>query len=247
MKILFYNLGYGRGITGSWGSYVRKGSSLLYQKTTAQQRTLNGVINLVLTESPDVFTYAEISLGSFRNQYFNQHEYLNYHLSDNHAGSSASKYGESVFSSLPFHLGNGNGALSFVPADISTHYLKKSRKKLIIIVKTQEVTIFSVHLPLVSADRRAQLEELVELVNECVGDVVVCGDFNIFGGINELEYIVTHTNMQLAGERVYTFPSHSPKIELDVFLYRFCDEQKKPTFKVIESTLSDHLPILLEW
>lgn len=247
MKILFYNLGYGRGITGSLGSYVKKGSSVIYQKRPSQQKILDGVIQLVKQESPDIFSYAEIALGSFRNQKFNQHEYLKFHLSQNLQDSAASKYGESIFSSLPFHAGNANGVISFVEAAIAQHYLKQSRKKLLLVAKTETVTLFSVHLPLVSADRRAQLEELVTLVNECEGDVVICGDFNIFDGIDELAYIQQETNLQLAGERQSTFPSHRPKIELDVFLYRFYNPEKEPRLTVIDSPLSDHLPITLEW
>ena len=247
MKILFYNLGYGRGITGSLASYVKKGSSVIYQKKQSQQKILDGVIQLVEQEAPDIFSYAEIALGSFRNQKLNQHEYLKYHLSQNLQDSAASKYGESIFSSLPFHAGNANGVISFVEAAISPYYLRQSRKKLLLVSKTESVTLFSVHLPLVSADRKAQLAELVTLVNECEGDVVICGDFNIFDGIDELAYIQNKTNLQLAGGRQATFPSHKPRIELDVFLYRLYNPEKEPTFRVINSPLSDHLPITLEW
>ena len=247
MKILFYNLGYCRGITGSLASYMQKGMAVAYHTQKSQKNVLDEIVHIINQENPDVFAYAEISLGALRNQRFNQHAYLTQQLAKTHAEISASKYGQSMFTLLPFHAGNGNGAVSFVPGEISPHYLRHSRKKLVVVIKTEHVTIFSVHLPLVSADRKAQLTELVELVNECHGDVVVCGDFNIFGGINELEYIRTQTNLQLAGERSYTFPSHKPRIELDVFLYRFHNPDIEPSFLVVDATSSDHLPIVLQW
>lgn len=247
MKILFYNLGYCRGITGSFKSYVKNSAALAYHTEKSQRKVLDEVLSVVHAEQPDVFAYAEVSLGALRNQRFNQHSYLKQQLSQMQAESSASKYGKSVFRTLPFHAGNGNGAVSFVPAVMKQHYLQRSRKKLVVIIETELATIFSVHLPLVSADRKAQLAELVELVNECEGDVVVCGDFNIFGGMSELEYVLSATNLQVAGERERTYPSHNPRIELDVFLYRFYDPDINPQCTVIEATASDHLPVTLSW
>lgn len=247
MKLLFYNLGYARGITGSTESYIKRGATVLYQSKFSQQQILNKVADLLEKESPDVFLCAEIALGSFGNQYFNQHEYLKTKCLAVKKDSATSKYGVSALGRFPFHKGNANGVISFVDADIHHYYMPKSRKKLVLITKIDGLTIFSVHLPLVRVDRSRQLQELSRLVNECDGDVVVCGDFNIFAGLNELSALLEKTNLQLSGESHFTFPSNSTKKQLDIFLYRFSDKQKIPQMRTIHSLTSDHLPIVLEW
>ncbi len=247
MKILFYNLGYGRGINGSVSSYVKRGASIVYHRADSQRKVLNQVVELVQEQQPDIFAFAEIGLGSFRNQNISQHEYLTANLLRVSKDLSASKYGVSWLGSLPFHVGNGNGVISFTDATISKHYLTLGRKKLILAVQTPEATIFTLHLPLVQKHRAEQLRELVHLVNQCATDVIVCGDFNIFKGLEELREFQFATNLKLSSQRHKTFPSHKPRLELDTFLYRFSSPDIQPVHRVLPVSLSDHLPIILEW
>ena len=248
MKILFYNLGYGRGHDGSLFNYIVKAHRFfLYPKRT-QRKVLDGVFEILKDEEPDVFAYAEISTGSFRNKYFNQHQYLVENMPRGVVAESAvSKYGETVLNIAPFHTGNANGVVSHLPAEISECYLRKSRKKLVYKIELKNLTVFAVHLPLVSSDRIAQLVELSEMVNETKGNVVVCGDFNIFDGIDELKVITDCTELETVGEKLLTFPSYKPRLLLDVFLYRFEDINIKPRMRVLDEQYSDHLPIILEW
>jgi len=199
-------------------------------------------------ESPDVFTYAEVSTGSLRNKKFNQHEYL---LKSSpklvSANSAVSKYGESVLTTSPFHTGNSNGVISYVPSSIQEFFLQGSTKKLVFEIKTDIVTIYTVHLPLVSMHRQNQMLELSEKVNQCIGDVIVCGDFNIFDGVDELGILQEKTGLKIAGEGEYTFPTSKPKRMLDVFMYRFMDSALKPNIRVLQNDGSDHLPVMCEW
>ena len=103
------------------------------------------------------------------------------------------------------------------------------------------------HLPLVARHRQAQLLELVKHVNDCRGDVVVCGDFNIFGGVSELDEFLAATNLTLAGAGEATYPSAGPRQQFDLFLYRFKNSQVRPTVTVLATQASDHLPVLLKW
>lgn len=248
MKILFYNLGYARGHVGSPSSYLLKANRFVHQSVGSQTRVLNEVLDLVEKEQPDVFSYAEIMTGSFRNQYFNQHQYLLTHLRHRSVADAAlSKYGETMLNFAPFHTGNCNGVITFLPARITEYYLAKSRKKLVFIIKLDTVTIFTVHLPLVSADRRAQLEELSHLVNSTPGDAVVCGDFNIFGGLDELAVLQQSTDLTVAGNQEPTCPSAAPKIQLDVFLYRLSASNGSPKLTIPTIHASDHLPVLFEY
>ncbi|MAZ56571.1 hypothetical protein CL653_02165 [bacterium] len=248
MKILFYNLGYGRGHVGSIKDYLLKINRFFFLSKQVQRSILNDVALLVTKEKPDIFTYAEISSGSFWNNHMNQHEYLLGKLGVTVVVEAVlSKYGETMINTLPMHNGNANGVISFRQADISEHYLAHSRKRLVFRTELNDITIFTVHLPLVSTDRKKQLHELSCLLKAATGDVVVCGDFNIFNGLDELSLLQEEAGLKVAGCGEFTFPSYKPKIQLDVFLYRFQDESIVPTLRVLPLTTSDHLPIVLEW
>lgn len=248
MKILFYNLGYGRGHDGSVRSYILKAHRFLHSSRMQQHVVLDEVIHLVKKEKPDVVAYAEISTGSFRNAQFNQHRYLVKTFGERSVADAAvSKYGETMLNVAPFHAGNCNGVISFLPAHITEHYLARSRKKLVFRVELEDVTIFVVHLPLVSTDRRKQLHEIAMMVNQTSGNVVVCGDFNIFDGLDELAVLQEETDLQVAGNGELTYPSAHPRLQLDVFLYRGVDRVNEPRLKVMNLQVSDHLPVLFEW
>jgi endonuclease/exonuclease/phosphatase family metal-dependent hydrolase len=248
MKIIFWNLGYVRQVDGSLFSYIKNSKRLVHHDKDSQKKVIEEVAALVTRVEPDVFAYAEILTGSKRNQYFNQHRYLRSLMSrEHHVTSAVTKYGNTIFSSLPFHKGNSNGVISFLPATITNHYLQHSRKKLIQEIRLEGLTLFVGHLPLVSRDREKQFKEIAALVNGTEGDVVLCGDFNILNGFDELDFLKKETGLRVAGENIPTFPSRRPKIQIDVFMYRFADTSKIPKFSVIKSLASDHLPIVLEW
>jgi len=248
VRILFYNLGYGRGHDGSLRSYLLHAYRFVYSPRRQQRAVLDRVVELIERERPDVFAGAEVVTGSFRNAYFDQHRYLIDHLTGRPVAEAAvSKYGETVLNLAPFHVGNCNNILAFQSATIREHYLTKSRKKLVFRVELATVTIFAVHLPLISSDRHAQLLELATLVNETSGDVVVCGDFNIFDGTDELAILREQTDLVVAGTGEPTFPSAAPRLQLDVFLYRINGFADPPRVRVLEHRVSDHRPIVLDW
>ena len=248
MKIIFWNLGYARGIDGSLKSYLINLKHFVRQDKKSQKLIIEDIADLIKKNKPDVFAFAEILTGSNRNMYFNQHKYLRALVSKEHQVTSAvTKYGNTIFSSLPFHKGNSNGLISFVPATVVNHYLQHSRKKLVQEIRLNELTIFVGHLPLVSRDREQQFKEIATLVNNTTGDVVLCGDFNIFNGFDELSFLKNETGLKLAGANITTFPSSRPKIQLDIFMYRFADTSQVPKFSVLHSKVSDHLPIVLEF
>lgn len=247
MKILFWNIGYARGINGSPFDYIKKIYRLFYLSKKIQKQTLDEILDIVSTEKPDLFTYAEISIGAFNRCNFDQHQYILTKLVKNHyAEAAVSKYGESLLNIMPFHKGNANGVVSFLPGHISEFFLQHSRKKLVLKTRYTNVTIFSVHLPLVSTDRHKQLKALANLVNSTTGDVILCGDFNILNGIDELAILKQMTHLQDINQTP-TFPSYNPKKILDVFLYRFENTTTTPKVRILESTASDHRPVIFEW
>ena len=246
MKVLFWNLGYSRNIDGSLSSHLKNVHKFLRIDVNSQQKTLDKVIEIVQLVSPDVFAYAEVQTGSFANREFDQHAYLAEKLSGILHEDAVTKYGDTILSSLPYHKGNSNGVITTVPASIKNHLLLHSSKKLVQIVTLHGVTIFVVHLPLLSKDRRLQIKELSGLINNVKGEVVVIGDFNIMNGYDELHDLQRKTDLKIAGEGVVTFPSYKPKMALDICLYRLEKGSKQPNFTTISSLESDHLPIVFE-
>lgn len=246
MKIIFYNLGYGRGIDGSLLSYVKKSLRFIRQGIPSQVEVLDGVVGFVLREKPEVFAYTEVMTGSFRNSYFDQHKYLVGGLGAYENSTAVTKYGDSIFSNLPFHKGNCNGSIVSAPATISNHFLQHSRKKLVQQISLDKVTIFSVHLPLITSHRVKQLEELSMMVNTTKGNVVVCGDFNILNGIDELKILIENTGLCVEHGVGNTFPSHSPKIEIDVCLHRLESDCRVVIATSFPLLHSDHLPVMIE-
>ncbi len=245
MKVLFWNLGYAREFDGSSARFITHGHRVPSHPHTFQHRTLTQMAELVQAEAPDVFLCAEVSSGAFHNRSFDQYEYLKTTLNPENSEFFV-KYGQERLAALPFHKGNGNAAYTFVPSTITPLHLSRGSKTLVTKVEIGPVTCFGVHLSLLPTVRRTQLEELAQIVKQCEGDVVVGGDFNLFRGLRELLPFAKQTGLALALPLKPTFPSHRPRYLLDVFLYRF-STPRTVTASVLQSRLSDHLPVLFEW
>lgn len=248
MRVLFWNLGYGREHTGLVSGYLLKFHRFLVLSSARQNHFISNVANVVARVRPDIFSFAEISTGDTWNGHFNQHQCLLNELGDGRVNQHVlSKYGESVLNGVPFHRGNSNGVVSFVPCEIAEWYLAHSRKKLVLEVRLPGLRILTVHLPLVTRHRAAQLAELSRYIRDCSDDIIVCGDFNLFGGIDELEVLQSGAGLSIAPGLAPTYPAAKPKIALDVALYRFADKTTVPRLTVLPETLSDHCPIVVEW
>jgi endonuclease/exonuclease/phosphatase family metal-dependent hydrolase len=146
-----------------------------------------------------------------------------------------------------FFRGNTNGTVSFIEASAGHHHLRGSAKKLVVETMLPDLTILTIHLPLSKKGRRVHLQELAKTVNTHQGNIIIGGDFNLFYGTTELTDFLATTGLKAAGEPQPTFPAAKPRFHLDLFLYRFVDTTITPRVRTIDSKLSDHLPVLLEW
>ena len=245
MKIIFWNIGYVPGLNGSLFQYATRGHRLVWSPITIQKKLLEGIASYVKQEAPDLFLYSEVSLGARRNQYFHQHDYLVSQIDGVVSHGARPKYRHSLFHSLPLHAGNANGFLSPHDCETSTVHLQNGSKTLIYMVKIKGVTVVMVHLSLQKRTRAKQLKELAEIISIISGPLVLCGDMNIFGGVEELRELIKKTGLELPPDLPLTFPAHKPKRTLDVFLTR--EIKEKVRVCTIESTISDHLPIVLEF
>jgi endonuclease/exonuclease/phosphatase family metal-dependent hydrolase len=243
MRILFWNIGYAAGLDGSIKEYTLKGHRIVRLSQQKQQYLLDQVAAVINAEAPDLALYNEISLGSGRNQKFNQHDYLRSKLANVVCESATSKYRQNLVGKMPLHVGNANGFLSWHPTKVHDLHLSVGKKTLVYVLEILGVTVIMVHLSLQRKLRKIQFQELAILVNVIKGPVVVCGDMNIFGGLEELTELQTLTKLVLPDEIPLTYPAFNPKLPLDLCLVRDCG---KVTVKTLSSTVSDHAPILIE-
>lgn len=244
MKIIFWNIGYVPGLNGSLFQYLTRGHRLVWSPIAIQKKLLDGIARHVKHEKPDLFLYSEISMGARRNRRLNQHDYLVGQIDGVRTHGATGKYRHNLFYSLPLHAGNANGFLSPHECVADTVHLHSGGKTLVYVVLVKEVTVVMVHLSLNKTVRKKQLKELAELVSIMSGPLVVCGDMNIFGGVEELAPLMKETGLQLPKDFPLTYPAHKPKRTLDAFLTRGAGDVK---VRALESTISDHLPIVLEW
>jgi endonuclease/exonuclease/phosphatase family metal-dependent hydrolase len=244
MKILFWNIGYARQLDGSPKEWLQNGHQVFYHSKADQIKQLDDIIQVVKDASPDIFAYAEIMTGSFRNQQFNQQEYLAEKLSCI-TTDAESKYGRNILSVLPFHKGNTNGTCVLSHVSLQNIHLRSGGKTLVQKITIDDWVIFTVHLSLVFSIRKRQLQELAEYVRAVpeTFNVVVCGDFNVLRGDEELANLLSSTGLTLSSELENTFPAHNPTLHLDHVLYRL-KEVKSVQIKTLPAVISDHCPVL---
>jgi len=244
MKILFYNTEYCLGLNGSWKDYLLHLERYFFCPKEVQERALASIKNVINTHSSDLCCFAEIDRGSKISNRFNQIKKLTdqkYKYYD-----VETKYGQkSLLRKLPILSTQGNGFLSAKDFEFKKHYFKHGTKKLIYEIKiAPDTSVFLVHLALGKKMRAIQFKELKEIIKGRK-KVIICGDFNIFGGFEEMDWLLKNTNLKIANqEKEHTYPSVNPKNTIDIFL---CSKNIKiKNIKVIQNKASDHLPVMIE-
>lgn len=116
--------------------------------------------------------------------------------------------------------------------------------KLVIEFHVGKYSIFMVHLGLLSSSlRQRQMNELTEILKECDRPYIVCGDFNIYKGLSEVNYFIKRNGLKLVGSGA-TFPSINPRRRIDLIMVR--DSIRIKAAGVYHVLFSDHLPIWVE-
>ncbi len=94
------------------------------------------------------------------------------------------------------------------------------------------------HLSLNKKVRRTQIKELTKLTYGD-GKVIIAGDFNSFGGLEEIQPLLELGAMyNLNKNKTSTFPSFNPTKELD-YIFASKDIYEKE-FMVLPEVFSDH-------
>lgn len=242
MKFLVYNIAYGTGAPKSRFDQVLG----LHHYLHTRRRNLEKIIDCIAGRDPDVCGLLEVDNGSFRTGYLNQGELIARAL--DRAVYSAVKYAPgSIPRKIPILRKQTN--LFLAPEKLrpcAFHYLPRGMKRLALEIEVGGVRFFLLHLSLRRSVRQSQLNTLAGLLKPLDGPYVIGGDFNAFGGTDELKTFMSELSLHSANaEGNPTFPAWKPEKQLDYILYSRGIEPVR--CEVGPDQASDHLPILFEF
>ncbi len=235
MKILIHNVGYFLGHNGSLLEYVKYSHRYLYCDPEIKEANMGRFAQLLYEHDPDICGLIEV----------HDHPELLKLVEESHTCTMIAKYCEThPLARLEKTRPNCNAVLTREMVEVCPHYLGCGNKRLVLEVVFRDIHLYLVHLSLRKYIRKQQLLELRRLVSG-KPKVIVCGDFNIFSGVDELEPLLFDGDLRLVSKPHHqTFPAVNPKKMLDIFL---CSEGLRVTsLQVLDIVLSDHLPVLLE-
>jgi endonuclease/exonuclease/phosphatase family metal-dependent hydrolase len=107
------------------------------------------------------------------------------------------------------------------------------------------INLFTTHLSLNTQDRMQSAREILKKVQGASGSVLLAGDFNAGPDSSEINVIRESGLVDAGISSGLTYPSNRPTHRID-YVFHSADLNVK-AFKVMESTASDHCPILIEW
>lgn len=240
MKIIFYNIAYGTGMDGHWKNYLRKTWRFFWLPFG----TFRDMVKLLQKENADVICLAEVDSGSFRNRFRSQAKALAEKIPLPFFHSETKYHPRSIWRWMHLIRKQHDAVLSRHEGEMKKHYLKSGMKRLVQEYVVNGYSIFTVHLAVLSRSvRQRQLRELAHIIKECPRPHIVCGDFNINTGLEEIKEFIQSTRL-ISLIKSPSFPSIKPVWYLDLFL-------ASPGVKihragVINTLHSDHLPVFVE-
>lgn len=240
MKILLYNMEYGTGLNGSLRDYFLK----WWRYFWCSNKILQKIIRMLRRERADMICLLEADTGSIRTRFQSQIKAIVDALELPFYRSLCKYDPLSLWAHLPIFKHQHTGILSRQKGVMIPHYLRSGMKKLVQETIIKGFSIFVVHLGRFKKEtRKKQLQELTVILKKCQRPYVVCGDFNIYKGLQELDWFLTENNLRLV-QSGPSFPAAHAKKTLDLFMV-----SKKLRVKqsgVVHSALSDHLPVWVE-
>ena len=241
MRLLLYNIRYAVGGGASMHMPLPGAGYVL-----GNQSVLPEITQFIKSVDPDVVGLIEVDTGSIRSRKVNQAEKIAADLGMN--TSYETKYGsKSINKLLPIVRKQGNAFLAASRVhDEKFHYFDTGIKRLIIELEMRDFSIFLVHLSLKYRHRHLQLRKLYDLINDTDKPVIVAGDFNTFWGEDEIYLFKKAAGLTSANsDGIPTYPSRSPRKELDFILYQQGIEVK--AFEVPQIKFSDHYPLVCDF
>lgn len=240
MKILLYNIGYSTGLKGSFKEYFLK----FWRYFRVPKGHIHKIAKFLKTERADVVCLLETDAGSFRSRFKSQTQAIMRKLRYNFWKTSSKYHPGSWYCKLPFLAKHHDAILSRRSGKVIQHYLKNGMDTLVQEFIVNNISIFTVHLGVLRKKlRKVQMKEITEILKKCPRAHLVCGDFNIYNGLEEVREFLKETHLKLV-QKNPTFPAFNPCRPLDLIMV--CESIKVKTSGVINSLFSDHLPVYVE-
>ncbi len=190
----------------------------------------------------DIVGLQEVDGGSLRSYFVNQVEYLA-------ERSRFPFWHQQTNRKLGRFAKHSNGLLSkFRPSEVVEYKLPgglPGRGALLSRYghRDNPLVLIMVHLALGKRARQQQLDFIGELVSD-YQHVCLMGDFNCTVHCDEMEALFKRTDLCLPEEKHLTFPSWRPARNIDHILTTPSIDVQE--MKVVNESLSDHLPIAME-
>ncbi len=241
MRFLLYNIRYGAGIGSKFHLPVPYAGYLKRSVDNFDQIT-----EFIRKASADIVGLIEVDSGSFRVDNCCQAESLARQLDYNHIVESKYREG-SVVQLVPVLCKQGNALLARQEIlEHRFHFFLWLVNRLVIEARTEEVTVFIVHLSLTYRNRQYQLEQLYKMVRQVKGPVIVAGDFNVLWGDRELKLFLAATGLSSANDEGRpSHPSRAPVRQLDYILYS--PDLTVTEFSIPKIKFSDHAPLICDF
>jgi endonuclease/exonuclease/phosphatase family metal-dependent hydrolase len=243
--VMMSNIGYARDIDGSLAAHIVKSYRHLWCPPSVQRRVLRQVKETILQQQADICCMLEVETGRPSLLATNQHQLL---MDEEYCfGDAENKYLESSrLRQFPFTYGKSNGFIARRDYAYQKLFFRRGTKRLIYRVQLEEgVSLYFTHFSLNAHVRKDQLAELFDLADQSPDDVILMGDFNILGGLDEVIPLLAARDMTLLNQPdISTFIFHHQHMLLDLCI---CSDALLPRAKleVIPQDYSDHAALVL--
>jgi endonuclease/exonuclease/phosphatase family metal-dependent hydrolase len=251
VRLITYNIEYCEGMTGLWYQYLYFWRIFFPPKNLDKK-----IIQHLKKLKPDILALVEVDTGSFRAKkdevkFFEK-------------GLGMKSFVEKIkyplhgwlklFHHIPILNKQANAIISkYKLKNVQYHVFHEGTKRLVIeatVSTPKKVTLLVAHLALGKKARKAQIKELVKIVNDIKNPVILMGDFNTFNGKMEIEFLLKKTHLcyryKMDKESMtLTQPTYHPSRRLDYILTSKKIKVKK--YKVLNFHFSDHLPLMIDF
>ncbi len=242
-----YNVDYFRGMDGSFSGQVLYGYRYLYCPLKVQAACFQEFQKVIEREKPDLCCLLEVDRGSLNDAYTDQIQRLE--DDEYRYGDGENKYSPTFrWRNNPFLVGKSNGFIAEKKYRFEKRYLKHGIKQLVYVIQLERgMTLILVHLtPFSEEVRRKQIEEIREMAAG-FPEVIICGDFNILGGLDEVQALLEDSNLVLMNRADdKTYPTYRPKFFLDLIVCSKDIASRSKLRVLTDCRLSDHLPVVFE-
>lgn len=246
LKILMSNIAYARGFDGALGTHVGRAYRHLYCSTAVQKRVMGDVKRLLDHEQPDVCCFVEVERGGKGAKSFDQLRSL---LDERfmYADIANKYFAKGGYKWLPVLGRKCNAFCSNRPLEFEHVYLDAGIKRLVYkITINPRLTLFFAHFSLRRSVRRLQFAGLRRVLRFTPGEHIVMGDFNIFGGAEELAPFLRKTKLLVVNDpELPTFRFHRSRALVDLAM---CSPgiRDRAALRIVEQHYSDHAALILD-